>query len=187
VIRCASRDPRLAGHPGVARYGIESYIAVPLRLRDERCFGTLCALDLLPCEIEDAHLANMELLAELIAFELEASAARERERARAESALNEAEQRLRIAVAAAGIAVWDWNIDTDEVVWTERLREASGTVPGEFTGTYASFRRFVHPEDADRVEARIREAIAGSSDFDVEFHGSSGVRAPCAGCTPAGR
>ena len=79
IVNQASADPRFARHPGLVLFGIESYIAVPLRLRGGACFGTLCALDPLPAELTEAALEIFQLLADLIAFELEADE-RQRER-----------------------------------------------------------------------------------------------------------
>lgn len=93
-INQASADPRFQSHPGLMLYGIESYIAVPLNRRDGSYFGTLCALDPLPAELSDDHFDVFHLLAQLIAFELEAD---EQQRHR------EAEQRALedfIAIAA---------------------------------------------------------------------------------------
>jgi signal transduction histidine kinase len=53
-------------------YGIESYVAVPLTRRDGSYFGTLCTLDPQPKELDDQHFEVFTLLAQLIAFELEA-------------------------------------------------------------------------------------------------------------------
>ncbi len=78
-INHASADPRFAEHPGLSLYGIESYIAVPLVRRDGSAFGTLCALDPLPTELTDDAFTIFHLLAQLIAFELEAD---ERQRRR---------------------------------------------------------------------------------------------------------
>lgn len=75
----ASTDPRFAGHPGLALYGIESYIAVPLIRRDGSYFGTLCALDPRPADLTEDDVDIFRLLADLIAFELEAD---EQERGR---------------------------------------------------------------------------------------------------------
>lgn len=84
VIRHASQDPRFQDHPGLKLHGIESYIAVPLVRRDGSYFGTLCALDPEPSELGPEHVDVLQLLASLIAFELEA--ADERVRSAAELA-----------------------------------------------------------------------------------------------------
>lgn len=78
-INHASADPRFRAHPGLALHGIESYLAVPLIRRDGSYFGTLCTLDPLPATLDDDAFAIFHLLADLIAFELEADE-RQRER-----------------------------------------------------------------------------------------------------------
>ena len=72
LINHASQDPVLQNHPGLTKYGIESYIAVPLTRRDGTYIGTLCALDPLPSRLSEDDFTIFELLAQLIAFELEA-------------------------------------------------------------------------------------------------------------------
>lgn len=72
LINKASADPRFSAHPGLALYGIESYIAVPLNRLDGSYFGTLCALDTEPAQLSEADFDILKLLAQLIAFELEA-------------------------------------------------------------------------------------------------------------------
>lgn len=79
LVNHASNDPRFQNHPGLRRYGIESYIAVPLNRRDGSYFGTLCALDPVPANLGEEDFAILNLLAQLIAFELEAD---EQQRAR---------------------------------------------------------------------------------------------------------
>jgi len=68
----ASEEERYREHPGLALYGIESYLAVPLHRRDGSYFGTLCTLDPAPTSLDEDAAAIFTLLADLIAFELEA-------------------------------------------------------------------------------------------------------------------
>lgn len=53
------------------RLGVESYVAVPLRRRDGSVFGTLCALDTVPADIDATVLETFSLLADLVAYEME--------------------------------------------------------------------------------------------------------------------
>ncbi len=81
LINKASADPRFSEHPGLHLYGIESYIAVPLSRRDGSFFGTLCALDPLPANLTENDFDVFHLLAQLIAFELEADETQRRREA----------------------------------------------------------------------------------------------------------
>ncbi len=88
LINHASLDEQYKNHPGLTKYGIESYLAVPLYRNNGELFGTLCALDSEPRYISEKHIQTFELMANLIAFELEA----EEQRTEREVALNLAEQ-----------------------------------------------------------------------------------------------
>ena len=71
VIGHASRDKTYCNHPTPKKYGIESYIAVPITLKSGEFFGTLCAVDSKPADLSaDAILDSMNVFAELIAKEL---------------------------------------------------------------------------------------------------------------------
>ncbi|WP_206667960.1 GAF domain-containing sensor histidine kinase [Teichococcus oryzae] len=67
----ASADPLYRDHPTPRRYGLESYVAVPIRRPDGSVFGTLCALDPRPMKLRDGHaLPTLQLFAELIGAQL---------------------------------------------------------------------------------------------------------------------
>ncbi len=72
MINDASTDIRFKDHPGLKRYNINSYIAVPLRGPSGEAFGTLCALDTNPSAISEDDLAIFDLLGELITHQLAA-------------------------------------------------------------------------------------------------------------------
>lgn len=54
---------------------------MPIFRRDGHLFGTLCAFDTLPAEVDDGQLEILDLLAGLIAFELEADEEQQQRRA----------------------------------------------------------------------------------------------------------
>ena len=71
VIENASLDPVYCDHPTPKKYGIESYIAVPIVMKNGEFFGTLCAVDSKPARLKDETiLESMNLFAELVATEL---------------------------------------------------------------------------------------------------------------------
>ncbi|QGZ63602.1 sensor histidine kinase [Paraburkholderia acidisoli] len=60
-------------HRAPARYGFQSYMSMPIFLRDGSFFGTLCALDPHPAKLDNATVRGLfRLFADLIAFHLEA-------------------------------------------------------------------------------------------------------------------
>src|SRR5271170_5273285 len=73
VIDHVAESPLYADHPTPAMYGFQSYISMPIVLKDGSFFGTLCAIDPRPARVENPETIGMfRLLAELIAFHLDA-------------------------------------------------------------------------------------------------------------------
>jgi PAS domain S-box-containing protein len=83
--------------------------------------------------------------------------------------LAESRQRLDLALASSGIGTWDWNIADDTVFWDKGLHRIMGTDPGEGDHDLTSFTKLVHPEDAQRFEFEINEAIEGDKDYASEY------------------
>ncbi|WP_345953699.1 GAF domain-containing sensor histidine kinase [Mucilaginibacter sp. PAMB04168] len=65
-------DTHYADHHTPAMYGFQSYISVPITLKDGSFFGTLCAIDPKPAKLNTPEMRKMfDLFAELIAFHLQ--------------------------------------------------------------------------------------------------------------------
>ncbi|MGI4745760.1 MAG: GAF domain-containing sensor histidine kinase [Janthinobacterium lividum] len=75
VINDVSADALYCGHPSPVAYGFQSYISMPIILRDGTFFGTLCAIDPKPRTLDTPETTGtFRLFAELIAFHLDADA-----------------------------------------------------------------------------------------------------------------
>ena len=73
IISNVAEDPAYSSHHTPAIYGLQSYISVPITLADGSFFGTLCAIDTVPRQLDTAEIAGMfQLFANLIAFHLDA-------------------------------------------------------------------------------------------------------------------
>ncbi len=72
IIDHVAEDEAYCGHPAPALYGFQSYIAMPIFLRDGSLFGTLCAIDPQPAKLKNPGVVGMfELFAQLIAVHLD--------------------------------------------------------------------------------------------------------------------
>jgi GAF domain-containing protein len=72
VINHVSTDAIYRGHQTPATYGFESYISMPIFLRDGSLYGTLCAIDPKPAELSTPHMIGMfRAFADLIAFHID--------------------------------------------------------------------------------------------------------------------
>lgn len=68
----ASKHPHFCVHHTPRTYGLESYISIPIITGDGEFFGTLCAIDSVPANLEEpAILKTLTLFAQLIAMSLD--------------------------------------------------------------------------------------------------------------------
>jgi len=73
VIDNVAEHPVYCGHPTPARYGFQSYVSMPIVLPDGSFFGTLCAIDPRPAQVDrPAVVGTFRMFADLIAFHVEA-------------------------------------------------------------------------------------------------------------------
>jgi GAF domain-containing protein len=71
VIDDVAKDRVYADHPAPALYGFQSYISMPIILRDDSMFGTLRAIDPQPHRLNvPGTVAMFKLFSELIAFHI---------------------------------------------------------------------------------------------------------------------
>lgn len=79
------------------------------------------------------------------------------------------EKHLRTALEAAHMGTWEWDFSSGRVVWSESLEKLMGLVPGSFDGRIETVRTMIHPEDRDRVQQAMQQAMAGEADYTIEF------------------
>jgi PAS domain S-box-containing protein len=78
--------------------------------------------------------------------------------------------RLDLALDAARIGTWDLDLGTNELVWDSRTREIFG-VGADAAIDYDFFAKRLHPDDRERSNAAVQEALSGANDgyFEVEY------------------
>jgi len=67
------------------------------------------------------------------------------------------------------MGTWDWQVQADRVSWSPTLERLHGLEVGTFGGSFEDSLASVHPDDRDRVLARIEEAVTAHRDFQVEY------------------
>jgi PAS domain S-box-containing protein len=88
-------------------------------------------------------------------------------RQRQEQALREARQQLAEAQAIAHVGSWEWDIAEDQVRWSDELHRFL-RVPADVRLAYETFLDLVHPDDRERVETVIREAVSERGSYEFE-------------------
>ncbi|MDK1387856.1 PAS domain S-box protein [Sinorhizobium sp. 8-89] len=91
------------------------------------------------------------------------------ERKQAEEALLESERRLKMALDAGRMGAWEWDLQTGRVIWSPGLEKLHRVDPGTFEGTFAAFKRDIHPADLAAVEQAIEKALETREDYHVAY------------------
>ena len=89
--------------------------------------------------------------------------------ARAERLLVDSDERLGFALAAADAGDWDLDLRTDVSRRSLRHDQCFGYTQPVPEWGYHTFLAHVDARDRGRVDVAFREAMAGGSDYDVEF------------------
>jgi PAS domain S-box-containing protein len=85
-----------------------------------------------------------------------------------DEASRHSEERLALVLQAADLGFWDWDIRTDRLEWSERCLAMFG-LPAETSMNYAAFLQAVHPDDRERVDRAVRDALEHHSDYQIEM------------------
>ena len=91
------------------------------------------------------------------------------ERRRAEALLLQSQQRLALATESAHIGIWDWDAVENKLVWDARMLALYGLCPQEGSDMADAWRKGLHPEDREQVEAEFAAAVTGAPEFRSEF------------------
>src|ERR1043165_3157519 len=91
----------------------------------------------------------------------EVAAASERERL--------ARERLELAQRAAHIGTYERSIKTGQMTLTPELEVLLGLEPGQFSGRFEDWLKFMSPLDAERVSKSIESATRTGADYDIEY------------------
>lgn len=89
-------------------------------------------------------------------------------RKQAEIALKESEERLKLALLASGTGMWFWNLQEETLDWTDQCKTLFG-LPREAELSYEKFISILHPEDRDRTQAAVDQALANQTEYSIEY------------------
>src|SRR5882724_2946228 len=82
--------------------------------------------------------------------------------------LRESEERMRLAADAVNLGIWEWDLDQDEI-WATNSRRALLGWPTSGKVGFEDFISCVHPDDRNRIQEAIDDAISKHKDYDSEY------------------
>jgi PAS domain S-box-containing protein len=90
------------------------------------------------------------------------------ERKLAEEALKISKERLLFATEGANLGIWNWNTITGELIWSDKCKALFG-IPLDETMSYPRFSAALHPEDRERTDLAVKDALDNHRDYDIEY------------------
>jgi PAS domain S-box-containing protein len=101
--------------------------------------------------------------------ELEARVAeRTAELAASTARLMESERRRSVALEAGQMGSWDWDLNSGKCVWDAGQYRIFGVRPDGFDLTFENIRRYIHPEDLQRIQTMLSEELGDKQTFQTE-------------------
>ncbi len=87
----------------------------------------------------------------------------------AHRALQRAYDELGLAQQAASVGLWDWDLASNQLTWSTELFHIYGLDPAVDRADYETWRRVVHPDDLQEMEARLAEVLSGKQEVPSEY------------------
>ncbi|MCV2367080.1 EAL domain-containing protein [Roseateles oligotrophus] len=79
------------------------------------------------------------------------------------------EGRLSMALDSGRIGIWELDLRNGTLVWDAWMHRLYGLQPSSAAMSYAAWAACLHPDDLERAEREVQEAIKGLKPFDTEF------------------
>lgn len=91
------------------------------------------------------------------------------ERREADDALRKSEERLRRSQLYANIGTWDWNIQTGELICSERIGSLLGYPEIKQGTSHMNYFKNVHPDDRKLLTNAINACVQQGVEFNLEL------------------
>jgi len=171
VISDVDADPAYATHHTPVIYGLKSYISVPIVQANGRFFGTLCAIDPLPRDLDRPEiLSTFQMFARLVALQLDQAEMLVASRT-SSVAMQDSEARHRqILDSATDFAIIATDLDGIVTRWNHGAENILGWSEQEMLGR--SLSPFFTPEDraVGRPQIEMQCALDTGRGNDERWH-----------------
>lgn len=143
-----------ARHPCYPLFQLETYIGIALQVAGQP-FGTLafCAPESRATPFDETEREFLRLFARWVGTTLE--------RQQQEQARQALLQRLNESQRIARLGHWEANLDSGSLYWSDTIYSIFGFDPALYQPSVENFKRCVHPEDIQLVEASEARGMAG--------------------------
>jgi len=84
-----------------------------------------------------------------------------------EAELRRLSRRLGLALETSRVGVWEFDLDTNTLVWDDRMNELYGCPPGE--RSYIDWAERLHPDDLERAREEFRVATEETGRYSSDY------------------
>ncbi|MFM1873498.1 MAG: hypothetical protein RL398_2920, partial [Planctomycetota bacterium] len=169
VVPDALIDERFHDNPLVTSAPeLRFYAGAPLVTPEGHAIGTLCVLDRRSRDLSAPQREALEALSRQVVRHLEARL-HDGQRERLVHDLLEVRERYELVVRASRDGVWDHDVVRDTVFCSPRALEILDLAQEQVSAELFAWRRRVHPEDTERVQQAIADAVRERRPYSVEF------------------
>lgn len=78
-------------------------------------------------------------------------------------------RRLELSLSASKIGVWEFDLVHNNLIWDDHMYTLYGVVQSKSTEPYTLWQNALHPDDVERSEREVMEAIEGIKEFNTVF------------------
>jgi PAS domain S-box-containing protein len=151
------------------------WLAAPLLTRDGRNLGLIQLSRKISGEFSEddesilvqlTHMASVAIDNVRLYREAQEQIA---ETKRTQEALQRSKESMQLAQRCVGIGIWEWELQSGGLVWSDEICRLHGIHPESFDGKYESWMESIHLEDRQQVHRSITQAMAQSSDYEVQY------------------
>jgi PAS domain S-box-containing protein len=90
------------------------------------------------------------------------------ERKQAEEEIKISKERLLFATEGANLGIWNWDTITGELIWSNKCKTLFG-IPLDEAMSYQRFSDALHPDDRERTDMAVKDALDNHKDYDIEY------------------
>jgi len=91
------------------------------------------------------------------------------ERKQMEQELTDRKARFRFALEATNAGVWEWDLNTDSVIWSDRIWALYGLEPDSLPHDHKLCQSTVHPDDKDKTFEIVMAAASKEEEINIEY------------------
>lgn len=90
-----------------------------------------------------------------------------------EAELKTIRERIDFALKSSKLGIWEWDVNTNDIYWSDELKDLYGLAKAENAGTYEDYLARINVDDRDLLSDRVTRAIEQGEAYSIEHRVTS--------------